>query len=520
MTATALHRCWSPAMFQPSGRPCLATARSRVSRRGADNTSKTTPFSLGLPSSREGCSPQTTRPSAGLRLGCLAALGCLLLAGCASVKMPAGLRGEFSRKQQQREQQAIHQFEQHRDLAEYQAAVHCWQRGDEKACREQLEKLLARNPRHTAARLLLADVYLAQERYADALEQAQRVLAHSPENAEAHYMMGLVLDARGDFADALEHYRRAVEIEPEEEIYRLGYALALEAAEKEAPSVADATRADIVGLENTSSPGSATASVPGASRSVLHCLPPPPDVAAEPLQTESLHHTDGIRPAGCADCTDLNDWVDSARGKSDLAPTACPAVATVGDAQAPGMACAASFDFPASPASVHLPSGSATVAATLPAGLPEAVSNLLKRAREELRCGREAEAEALLREACSIHPHNPQIPVGAGVMALGYGRPGLAWRILTDVKDRFSDCPAISRLLGVACYRLGDFSGAEAALRHALSLDNSSALSYFLLGCTLAKLGQRESAEECFRQARRLDPRYGVRLQAGRAGAA
>jgi len=208
MTATALHRCWSPAMFQPSGRPCLATARSRVSRRGADNTSKTTPFSLGLPSSREGCSPQTTRPSAGLRLGCLAALGCLLLAGCASVKMPAGLRGEFSRKQQQREQQAIHQFEQHRDLAEYQAAVH------------------ARNPRHTAARLLLADVYLAQERYADALEQAQRVLAHSPKNAEAHYMMGLVLDARGDFADALEHYRRAVEIEPEEEIYRLGYALA------------------------------------------------------------------------------------------------------------------------------------------------------------------------------------------------------------------------------------------------------------------------------------------------------
>jgi len=198
----------------------------------------------------------------------------------------------------------------------------------------------------------------------------------------------------------------------------------------------------------------------------------------------------------------LNDWVDSARGKSDLAPTACPAVATVGDAQAPGMACAASFDFPASPASVHLPSGSATVAATLPAGLPEAVSNLLKRAREELRCGREAEAEALLREACSLHPHNPQIPVGAGVMALGYGRPGLARRILTDVKDRFSDCPAISRLLGVACYRLGDFSGAEAALRHALSLDNSSALSYFLLGCTLAKLGQRESAEESGRPAR------------------
>ena len=52
---------------------------------------------------------------------------------------------------------------------------------------------------------------------------------------------------------------------------------------------------------------------------------------------------------------------------------------------------------------------------------------------------------------------------------------------------------------------------AQAALRHSLSLDNSHALSYFLLGCTLSKLGQNEEADRNFNQARQLDSRYALK---------
>ncbi len=47
-------------------------------------------------------------------------------------------------------------------------------------------------------------------------------------------------------------------------------------------------------------------------------------------------------------------------------------------------------------------------------------------------------------------------------------------------------------MLGAAYYRTGDYKSSQVALQQALSLDKSSALSYLLMGCTLAKLGQNE----------------------------
>jgi tetratricopeptide (TPR) repeat protein len=42
-------------------------------------------------------------------------------------------------------------------------------------------------------------------------------------------------------------------------------------------------------------------------------------------------------------------------------------------------------------------------------------------------------------------------------------------------------------------------------------LDNTHALSYFLMGSTLAKLGEREAAAKHFEQARALDPKFALR---------
>jgi tetratricopeptide (TPR) repeat protein len=64
--------------------------------------------------------------------------------------------------------------------------------------------------------------------------------------------------------------------------------------------------------------------------------------------------------------------------------------------------------------------------------------------------------------------------------------------------------------LAVAYYRRGDYASSQVAAQQALSLDNSSALSYFLVGSALARLGRAEAAEVHLRQARRLDPRFGA----------
>jgi Tfp pilus assembly protein PilF len=96
-------------------------------------------------------------------------------------------------------------------------------------------------------------------------------------------------------------------------------------------------------------------------------------------------------------------------------------------------------------------------------------------------------------------------------LSLRHNQPELAIRILEEAKSRFPQNAAIPRSLGAAYYRSGDFKAAQTVLNQAIALDKSCALSYLLMGCTLSKLGQSAAAEEHFRQAQLLDPRYTVR---------
>jgi len=45
-------------------------------------------------------------------------------------------------------------------------------------------------------------------------------------------------------------------------------------------------------------------------------------------------------------------------------------------------------------------------------------------------------------------------------------------------------------------------------LRQALSLDKTDGLSYFLMGCTLAKLGKTDAAEQQLARAAELEPSF------------
>ena len=133
---------------------------------------------------------------------------------------------------------------------------------------------------------------------------------------------------------------------------------------------------------------------------------------------------------------------------------------------------------------------------------------------EDRRCGATTNnvwaTQAITESAPAVpsNPDNPRIPLDRAISALAGGDPTSARRILEAAIVDFPQHAPLHRCLGVARYRLGDFPAAELALRQALSLDKSDALSYCLMGCTLAKQGRTDAAEQQFARAAELEPSF------------
>ena len=110
------------------------------------------------------------------------------------------------------------------------------------------------------------------------------------------------------------------------------------------------------------------------------------------------------------------------------------------------------------------------------------------------------------RDAAARNPDDPRIPTASALAALAKNRPDVAIRLAEDAPGRFGDYVPLLRVLGASYYRKGDYPSSQVVLQQALSLDKSDALAYFLLGCTLAKLGQSDAAETALAHARQLGP--------------
>ncbi|MBN2023926.1 MAG: tetratricopeptide repeat protein [Pirellulales bacterium] len=142
-----------------------------------------------------------------------------------------------------------------------------------------------------------------------------------------------------------------------------------------------------------------------------------------------------------------------------------------------------------------------------------AAENLLGRAETALAQGQTEQAVAWCRKAAAFEPRNPYIPTTAAVTALRMDRPDVAIQVARESIDRFPRCCPLYRVLATAHYRQGEFQRAQLVLQQALSLDKSDPLAYFLMGCTLAKLGQPEAAAAHFRQAESLRPALANRAE-------
>jgi tetratricopeptide (TPR) repeat protein len=138
--------------------------------------------------------------------------------GCAGWKERLTDKG-VSESREERAAQAIRDFEQQRDAAQYQAALDRWRQADAARAESQMAALVARRPELFEARLRLAEMLSARGEAA-AEEHFRAVIANDESCAEAHHGFGLMLDGLGRREEALRHLQRATEIEPANEAYQ------------------------------------------------------------------------------------------------------------------------------------------------------------------------------------------------------------------------------------------------------------------------------------------------------------
>jgi Tfp pilus assembly protein PilF len=344
----------------------------------------------------------------------------LLSAGCAATKAFGPPEDDVHAQRVKRDAETTRRFSSHRDMAEFEAAMDRWNQQDVKGCRDQLDRLLARNPDHRDARLLMADVLVARRQPHEALSQVRQALKAHPTDPDVQYAMGLMLDANGQGGEALSYYERAAKAEPSNEAYAMSYRTAREAAAR--PPAAPPPPAGVTAVE-------------------------PP---ADPKAPAEISPAASMRPMAATRCSAVDSAIN-----------------------------------------------------------PQAAADLEKGCKS-LAAGSTEAASSHFRAAVARDPYNPQILIDAATAALRYNQPRLAVELLSPASRQPAASAVVHRMLGVAYYRLGDYASSQSSLRQALSLDKSSALSYFLMGCTLTKLGQPDGAEAHFHQAQALDPRYSV----------
>lgn len=156
-----------------------------------------------------------------------AILAVALMPGCAGPNRLKPIIENAAPERSERERELIDSFSKRRDEAQYQSALQSWEAGDRNGCRELIEKLLERNPKHKEARQLLADLYLEAGSPEEAKKLLAQLLAEFPNDAQIHHSLGMLHESMSDDEAALRHLNRAVELDPENELYQMCHETAL-----------------------------------------------------------------------------------------------------------------------------------------------------------------------------------------------------------------------------------------------------------------------------------------------------
>jgi len=400
-----------------------------------------------------------------LLFACLSAFS-----GCAGQQLFTH-NAEPHRDRQARQETAVRHFEEQRDQAQFYAAMNDWQQGNVPRCHRALQLILARNPEHRQARLLLAELYLYDHQPEQALEiliaqrdsHQNRTALLLDEDAVSQHTLGLAYEALGDAARARSCYRRAAELQPENELFAWSYEAAIE----------ELRLVEGDGLQAEDDPGFVRPAI--HERPILDGISNVPDAHADHAEANVEMSDSADSGADVQTIVALIEVTDPelGRGREPVAQQRGSGV-DFGQRSLHGQSEPAEID--SRPLSHGRPARSVA-----PRELP-----------------------SLARESST----GPDEAILRAVAALEQDDPARAVEISRTALREQSDSAALYRILGVAEYRQDNYAASQSALQQALSLDNSSGLSYFLMGCTLAKLGQQAAAERHFARARALDPRF------------
>lgn len=512
------------------------------------------------------------------RFAAAAALWLSAAAGCqlpevSKWKLPEPPVPDVAPIRKERREDAVREFDERRNAAQFLAAQTSWRQGDQPRCREALEKVLDRDPNHRGALLLSADLALETERPQEAVDSLRRALSLDPRDAEIAYRLGLALETAGETAEAVPYLRQAAQTDPNNQEYAAALAEAEQdlnpTAQAESPTgeprrldspeivqpavpVVENNEAQVAAApareaEPARDPEFAAALADWEADRVVECaqrlaklLEHDPDhIEGNILQAEielnggqtaaALRRMDRLvlsfprnfqvrqacglvnEAAGNADKANLFFQEAEALAEADALVTvayqepmdASPAT-TAGEEPSvagPVQLAAAEIALPEVPQLENMPNDELT----------QDAAALLGDGQAALDAGKITDARRLLKAAVARSNDDPHTAVTASIAALKLEQPELALELATAGSKEFPRSAALHRIRGMASYRLGRYADAETSLRESLNLDNSQALSYFLLGSAQNRLGKTEEGKRNLREAARLDARYARR---------
>ncbi len=365
-------------------------------------------------------------------------------------------------------------FEAQGFSARYSQALTAWQKDDTATCRQLLTGILEDKPDHRDSLLLMAQVEMLERTPGAVYPSLNDYCAANPSDAAAVHMFGLVCESLGQKKNALACYRRAATIEPDNIAFQ--------------------------------------SSVDGLTNPERSLLTPEKDESQSPSATDRWAST-------TANSNSLVTTTPRSRIVDDYSSTSTETHDLLAASQealgvTPAKAISSLSSEPYRNAEKYTELYAASQLKRNKPHMSDEEHDRVKQASATI------EPSPSVRQASLTEPFNPGIKehvvsnaerdtavLTQAIELVSSGTPADAIKLL-DAHPELERSARYFRIYGMSQYESGDAEGAAASLSRSLSLDDTSALSYFLMGASLSQIGRATDAESHFQQAARLDPRF------------
>lgn len=411
-------------------------------------------------------------------------------------------------------------FQAQRQAAGYERALAAWQADNVGDCREELHTLLREKPDHREGLMLMAQLEMLERRPMEAYAPLKAFCAAHPQDDALQHMLGLVCESLGYKDEALAQYRIAAKLQPENLAYEASVNGVLnpdvpmlipdEVTPESQPGPAPGDRLAQSGTVRILSGDADPSSLTLASATASSIIPTSASATSSdvPLRTPRTRVVD--------------DYSNTSNQSGDLLAASQAALGT-GINHEPARLSAISADSFRTARSVpDMFAGSKTSPAGVESGQLR-TENVTAPAGTTARSSAPTHpAQAAGNNSGRVIQTSAQVPVSADGASAAEREEAILRQAVEMIRDanptggkrlleqhaELERSARFFRIYGMAQYEMGEPKGAVASLSRSLSLDDSSALSYFLMGAALNQMGRAADAEPYFQQAARLDPRF------------